>query len=962
MIFRLPSKAPPREDDRPHRIEAAARADSLRDAGQFAAAAAAYAEALALLPERNDLRVQLGNMLKDSGRYDEAEAAYRAALKVEPGNSDIHLQLGRALKLAGRTEDAISALRDAITVAPDLDVAADELDRLLPLTEAIGSSFSRLRSGIDVSRANYVAGWALDPRRVADPVRLEVEIDGLLYQHLRTSLDRGDLKRIAPEVLGGGFEFLLPPGQGTVQVAILHDGVHLRGSPFEAELVAPDAMPRLVHRLPAPERAKPGTRPPVAIIVPVYEAADEVAICLQTLLAHTTYPARLIVIDDASPGPAVQRCLSRLPERPDIIVIRNLQNLGYTATVNRGIELAGDADVVLLNSDTAVGPRWLENLVVAAGSADDIASVTAASDNAGAFTVPEMDAVTDRPAGLSLGDYQRLVMQRSGRYWPEVPTGGGFCLYLRRAALDEIGTFDVAAFPRAYGEENDWCMRALRAGWRHIIDDRTLVHHERSASFGAAKTELMAAGRRIVDERYPEYGSLIARFHTSPGLNGARHRVRRLHRDAGVESPVVRPRALFVISTETGGTPLTNRDLMEAVSGAYEPWLLTCNAREMLLFRVGTGESGTNELVATRPLAEPLSLVQHTSRQYDETAAAWLVDYAIEIVHIRHLAFHSLNLPAVAQGLSIPVVLSFHDFYTVCPTVKLLDETLTFCGGRCTASDGDCRPELWRLDSRLPIKHRWIKKWREAVGAALDSCDAFVTTSESARVILVEAYPDLERRQFEVIPHGRDFAEMIPPSPPNGPLASLQILVPGNISPAKGRDLIEALAGRDEAGRLRFHLLGEVYPPLEGPGIIVHGTYQREQFARRALATGAHIGAVFSVWSETYCHTLTEMWAIGLPVACFNFGAVAERMQAHGAGWILPHQDVNDLYQALVAIADDPEEIGRKAIAVAAWQASEGTWNTCAKMAGHYLSLYGKIRAARRTFPVPPPSPRCRTS
>ena len=40
-----------------------------------------------------------------------------------------------------------------------------------------------------------------------------------------------------------------------------------------------------------------------------------------------------------------------------------------------------------------------------------------------------------------------------------VPTTVGFCLYVRRAALDQIGGFDAEAFGRGYGEENDFCMR-----------------------------------------------------------------------------------------------------------------------------------------------------------------------------------------------------------------------------------------------------------------------------------------------------------------------------------------------------------------------------------------------------------------------------------------------------------------------------------------------------------------------
>ena len=66
----------------------------------------------------------------------------------------------------------------------------------------------------------------------------------------------------------------------------------------------------------------------------------------------------------------------------------NETNIGYTRTANLGLRLAGDADVVLLNSDTVVGPHWLRNLKIAAYRRERIGSVTAVSDNAGAFSVP----------------------------------------------------------------------------------------------------------------------------------------------------------------------------------------------------------------------------------------------------------------------------------------------------------------------------------------------------------------------------------------------------------------------------------------------------------------------------------------------------------------------------------------------------------------------------------------------
>ena len=61
-------------------------------------------------------------------------------------------------------------------------------------------------------------------------------------------------------------------------------------------------------------------------------------------------------------------------------------------------------------------------------------------------------------------------------------------MYIRRAALADVGLFDADAFGRGYGEENDFCLRASARGWRHLLACDTFVYHEGAVSFGAGAT------------------------------------------------------------------------------------------------------------------------------------------------------------------------------------------------------------------------------------------------------------------------------------------------------------------------------------------------------------------------------------------------------------------------------------------------------------------------------------------
>lgn len=106
---------------------AAARGDALRDERNWAEAAAAYAEAVALDPHRDAVWVQYGHALKESGRLAAAIDAYRRALTLDDTNADTHLQLGHALKLDRQLGSAAQAYMRAFELDSGMTHAFREL-------------------------------------------------------------------------------------------------------------------------------------------------------------------------------------------------------------------------------------------------------------------------------------------------------------------------------------------------------------------------------------------------------------------------------------------------------------------------------------------------------------------------------------------------------------------------------------------------------------------------------------------------------------------------------------------------------------------------------------------------------------------------------------------------------------------------------------------------------------------
>lgn len=714
----------------------------------------------------------------------------------------------------------------------------------------------------------------------------------------------------------------------------------------------------LAHALEA-RRASPGlsvnlARLKVTIIIPVYNGAEDLACCLASVLAETRLPhARLLIIDDASPDPRVRAILRSYEGIPGVTLLHNEENLGFTRTVNRGLVHSSGEDVVLLNADTVVGPMWLEQLALAAYSSPNTASATALSDNSGAFSTPKTGSNPTREV-LDVASAARLSRRAAPAFTMEVPTGNGFCMYLRAEAVADVGVLDCGNFPRGYGEENDWCLRASERGWRHVIALHAYVAHVNAVSFGDAKERLCEEARQVLSRIHPSYSIQLGQaFSANSLLQEQRSTLNSFLLQPDKAS--VAPRILYVVSTSTGGTPQTNQDLMSGVRHLYAPFLLTCNSRLITLCDA-TREPPVE--VDQYTLDETVRLLDHGSIEYDAVIEHWLRKYAIELVHVRHIGWHSLALPRIAKSLGIAVVFSFHDFYTVCPSVNLVE------GHGAWQPTGIAEPHivapLWAGRDPDSVKamqamdgHAVLRSWRRRMNAMLEHCGAFVTTTPSAKRILQDALPYVRDRDewFRVIPHGRDFDRFLLPASPPDPGKPMRLLVPGNINEAKGLVTLLRLAELDPEGRFEFHIVGNARQALrEHPRMHWHGTYQRGEFFDLVQKIRPHVSLVLSIWPETFCHTLTESWAAGLPVIGSRLGAVGDRIQESGAGWIVDPMDARGIVMVLERIRNHPAEWRAKARMVQRWHQEVGTVRNIRAMATDYVDLYRDVLRAGRTF------------
>ena len=273
----------------------------------------------------------------------------------------------------------------------------------------------------------------------------------------------------------------------------------------------------------------------VDVVIPVYRGMAQTRACIESVLASQAGTAfEVIVIDDRSPEPEMGPWLARLAAEARITLRTHRENVGFVASVNEGMAMHADRDVVLLNSDTEVAPGWLDRLRACAQRDRSIGTITPFSNNATICSYPRTLAANALPPGESTASLDAAFAAANAGRSAEILTAVGFCMYITRRCLDRVGPFDYERYGAGYGEEVDFCMRAARAGFRNVIAGDVFVRHHGEVSFeGGAERRQKA--QATVDALYPEFQQRLKASIPADPLRGLRRRadLQRLRRCPG---------------------------------------------------------------------------------------------------------------------------------------------------------------------------------------------------------------------------------------------------------------------------------------------------------------------------------------------------------------------------------------------------------------------------------------------
>lgn len=625
----------------------------------------------------------------------------------------------------------------------------------------------------------------------------------------------------------------------------------------------------------------------VDVIVPIYNGYEYLD-KLFTSLYHTNIEMRIIAINDCSPDQRVDCFMKKLCEkRSNITYIKNVVNLGFVKSVNKGLELAQN-DVVLVNTDVEVPEKWLERLMYPIFVDESVATATPYTNCGTICSFPELgkdNAIFDNRSLLFVDSAFKNLEPN----YTEMPTGVGFCMGMSLKAIKEVGLLDEKNFDKGYCEENDWCQRAIEKGYKNVQVENLFVYHKHGGSFQSdKKRQLIEQNTQRLLKKHPDYMKDVAVYFEND------------------VNKVYRKYALFLCLAQTK-TP-TNLFFNHTLGGGANDYLLSkkkdiLSSNQKFIevaydvyanhYRMQINYKGYELKLYSEVLEEIINIIELSN---------------IDTIYINELVtypdlYSILNLIVKMKNFTnAKLVMLGHDYFSVCPTINLLSNEGVYCNMVCKEK-GDClKNNTYICDSR----YNGISDWRSNWGRILTECDSIVVFSNDSKKILEKAYGELEN--IKVVPHVTN--KMLEVKKKFKLTENLNIGVLGVLSDRKGLKIVKEMLDRIHKEKLSVNIVivGTCEEDISDENCIITGRYTREQLPRLMYLYDIDIIFIASVWPETFSYTTEEAMKMNMPVATFNLGAPAERVCKYDKGLIVDSLDAGCALDSILRFMKTDED------------------------------------------------------
>lgn len=625
---------------------------------------------------------------------------------------------------------------------------------------------------------------------------------------------------------------------------------------------------------------------PIDIIVPIYNGYQYFD-ALFTSIEKTDMKYRLIVINDCSPDERVMPYLQEYAAKhPEVILIENENNLGFVKNVNKGLELAKGHHVALVNSDVELPKLWLERLMFPILENDDVASSTPYTNCGTLVSFPKIGEDNSLFKNLSLAEIDDEFKKVTPRYI-SLPTGVGFCMGMNKKAIEKVGELDDASFGMGYGEENDWCQRAILAGYRNVQVENLFVYHKHGGSFlSEDKKRYLEEHARILSEKHPSYNKQVAHFFAIDPNKDIRKLVKyKLLKKSEREKVII----AFDHAIGGGATAYLNNKEKEYLEDGYIFYVVRYNfVQDYYQIFMHTGKDRFDFYVKTQE-----ELIQ--ALQYFQATELWIN----ELVTYPQLYKLLERIEAFRAQNNVELKMLLHDYFAICPTINLVNNYKKYCAiPECTQ---DCKNCFKNVHPDYVRDYKSMEEWREKWGHFLKCCDSILVFSKDSERLLGKAYGKLDN--VVVVPHQIGYMPKLDKKYKTTSTFNIGLL--GILSYHKGAEIVKELLREIERRGLnaRVVLIGYSVEPIDSPLFSETGRYSPDSIPALTLKQDIDMFLIPSIWPETFCYTAEEIIKMNMPVMCFNIGAPVERLVNYEKGIVVDEMSG-------VAVADAIEASG----------------------------------------------------
>ena len=611
--------------------------------------------------------------------------------------------------------------------------------------------------------------------------------------------------------------------------------------------------------------------PLVDVIIPIYKGKEETLQCIYNVIRFVQKTSfELVIINDASPVQSLSMALDELHKTYGFTYIINKTNIGYVRSVNAGMQLHPDRDVVLLNADTKPNNNWLDRLRVAALREPRIGTVTPLSNNATICSYPVFDHDNPCPIEIPSRTLDRIARKVNAGCAIESPTAVGFCMYIKRECLNEVGLFDEFAFELGYGEENDFCQRAIKKNWKHVIAPNVFIWHWGARSFQGLKGKRIKKALKVLKKRYPEYLPNVSAFVADDPLYAARRRMD----EARLSDQICDHNVLIVTHNRGGGT---DRSIMEhgrrmRCKGASLFYLTPSNKRHCAR-------------LSSEPVKHLPNLIPVDFRTPDSFHQL-VMSYRISEIHIHQLIDFGEFAPSViatcAEKVGLRLEVFVHDYQSICPRINLVNASGIFCGEPDERCCNVClKKKIPGNRIKAPVD---IHTWRSQYGRLFSMASVVNVPNRDVKIRLRRWFSDC--RVTVTPPETLAISDCKRASRTIRKGERLRVVVVGAIVPIKGFDVLKACAIDviKQCLPIEYKVMGYTKEDraLSNLGVTVTGRYNDGEAVELLQSLEPDLVWLPSIWPETYSYTLSWALLAGFDIAAFDLGAIARRLKSSG--------------------------------------------------------------------------------